>query len=161
MCTTQSISQYWTCCGQLWVRHMICGQTCDGLYHFTFCSEIDHIHLSSEAQCVSHLLPQVDCHRTVLTTSLISSTFLYLWHIFWHLRFLQPSDIYETTSDISDFSDISAPSETPNTPSNISNFYIHLQYLWNTFGHLWQIIMPCINDCAELPAENRFRLDWK
>ncbi len=25
-------------------------------------SEIDHIHLSSEAQCVSHHLPQVDCH---------------------------------------------------------------------------------------------------
>ncbi len=25
-------------------------------------SEIDHIHLSSEAQCVSHLYPQVDCH---------------------------------------------------------------------------------------------------
>ncbi len=24
------------CCGQLWVRHMICGQTCDGLYHFVF-----------------------------------------------------------------------------------------------------------------------------
>ena len=24
------------CCGQLWVRHMICGQTCDGLYHFAF-----------------------------------------------------------------------------------------------------------------------------
>ncbi len=24
------------CCGQLWVRHMICGQTCDELYHFTF-----------------------------------------------------------------------------------------------------------------------------
>ncbi len=23
------------CCGQLWVRHMICGQTCDELYHFT------------------------------------------------------------------------------------------------------------------------------
>ncbi len=20
------------CCGQLWVRHMICGQTCDGLF---------------------------------------------------------------------------------------------------------------------------------
>ncbi len=90
------------CCGQLWVRHMICGQICDGLYHFAFClvifgipfgfcfagplplrslshgpllrvhfgdslvvrlySEIDHIHLSSEAQCVSHHLPQVDCH---------------------------------------------------------------------------------------------------
>ncbi len=27
-------------------------------------SEIDHIHLSSEAQCVSHHLPQVDCHNT-------------------------------------------------------------------------------------------------
>ncbi len=26
-------------------------------------SEIDHIHLSSEAQCVSHHLPQVDCHN--------------------------------------------------------------------------------------------------
>ncbi len=25
------------CCGQLWVWHMICGQTCDGLYHFAFC----------------------------------------------------------------------------------------------------------------------------
>ncbi len=24
------------CCGQLWVWHMICGQTCDGLYHFAF-----------------------------------------------------------------------------------------------------------------------------
>ncbi len=25
-------------------------------------SEIDHIHLSSEAQCVSHHLPPMDCH---------------------------------------------------------------------------------------------------
>ncbi len=24
-----------------------------------------------------------------------------------------------------------------------------------------QIILPCINICTELPAENRFRLDWK
>ncbi len=24
------------CCGQLWVRHMVCGRTCDGLYHFVF-----------------------------------------------------------------------------------------------------------------------------
>ncbi len=84
------------CCGQLWVRHMICGQSCDGLYHFAFyfCfagplplrslshgplsrvhfgeslvirlnPEIDHIHLSSEAQCVSHLYPQVDCHMSI------------------------------------------------------------------------------------------------
>ncbi len=30
-------------------------------------SEIDHIHLSSEAQCVSHLYPQVDCHNSYLT----------------------------------------------------------------------------------------------
>ncbi len=68
------------CCGQLWVRHMFCCRTCDGLYHFTFFidpnrsslpshrlySEIDHIHLSSEAQCVSHHLPLVDC-RTQYT----------------------------------------------------------------------------------------------
>ncbi len=25
------------CCVQLWEWHMICGQTCDGLYHFAFC----------------------------------------------------------------------------------------------------------------------------
>ncbi len=33
--------------------------------HFPFrlYSEIDHIHLSSEAQCVSHLLPPGDCHN--------------------------------------------------------------------------------------------------
>ncbi len=24
------------CCGQLWVRHMVCGQTWDGLYRFAF-----------------------------------------------------------------------------------------------------------------------------
>ena len=29
---------------------------------FWLYSEIDQIHLSSEAQCVSHLYPQVDCH---------------------------------------------------------------------------------------------------
>ncbi len=118
-----------SCCGQLWLGHMVCGQTCDGLYRFAFylvnfgipfgshpiksaqarhtgvhilptgihglCfgsyfsgplpqhslhhgplsrvhfgeslvirlySEIDQIHLSSEAQCVSHHLPPVDCH---------------------------------------------------------------------------------------------------
>ncbi len=31
-------------------------------------SEIDHIHLSSEAQCVSHLLPPGDCHKIYLIT---------------------------------------------------------------------------------------------
>ena len=25
----------WDYCGQLWVWHIVCGQTCDGLYHFT------------------------------------------------------------------------------------------------------------------------------
>ncbi len=29
---------------------------------FRLYSEIDHLHLSSEAQCVSHLLPSGDCH---------------------------------------------------------------------------------------------------
>ncbi len=53
---------------------MVCGQTCDGLYRFAFYlvsfgiplglySEIDQIHLSSEAQCVSHHFPLVDCHK--------------------------------------------------------------------------------------------------
>ncbi len=48
---------------------MFAVKTCDGLYHFTFFidrfgipSEIDHIHLSIEAQCVTHHLPPVDCH---------------------------------------------------------------------------------------------------
>ncbi len=27
------------CCGQLWVRHMFCGRTCDELYLFTFCTD--------------------------------------------------------------------------------------------------------------------------
>ncbi len=51
------------CCGQVWVRHMICGQTCDELYHFTLHSEIDQIHLSIEAQCGTACLPMDDCHK--------------------------------------------------------------------------------------------------
>ncbi len=31
---------------------------------YTTYSEIDHLHLSIEAQCVSHLLPLGDCHET-------------------------------------------------------------------------------------------------
>ncbi len=30
------LSKYNLCCGQLWVWHMVCGQTCDGLYNFAF-----------------------------------------------------------------------------------------------------------------------------
>ena len=45
-------------------------KTCDGLCHFIFSidrvgipySEIDQIHLSIEAQCVTTLLPLGDCH---------------------------------------------------------------------------------------------------
>ena len=40
-------------------------------------SEIDHIHLSSEAQCVSHHLPQVDCHRLYYTSSMYIQDFLH------------------------------------------------------------------------------------
>ncbi len=34
-----AMALFWTvshvmCCGQLWVWHIVCGQTCDGLYHF-------------------------------------------------------------------------------------------------------------------------------
>ncbi len=50
-------------------------KTCDGLYHFIFSIdsvgfqpvlwtfEIDQIHLSIEAQCVTTLLPLGDCHN--------------------------------------------------------------------------------------------------
>ncbi len=67
------------CCGQLWVRHMICGRDLWWniplhIFHWSYWdslavrlySEIDHIHLSSEA----HLLPQVDCHTHSLEISL-------------------------------------------------------------------------------------------
>ncbi len=37
---------------------------------YTTYSDIDHIHFSSEAQCVSHLLPQVDCHIWYLVVTL-------------------------------------------------------------------------------------------
>ncbi len=87
---------------------MICVQTCDGLYHFAFYlvkfgipldptrssplsrvhfgeslivrlySEIDHIHISSEAQGVSHLYPQVDCHISCKT---IRTIFYYYYSI--------------------------------------------------------------------------------
>ncbi len=37
------------CCGQLWVWHIICGQTCDGLYHFAFYISILAVKLSLSA----------------------------------------------------------------------------------------------------------------
>ncbi len=76
------------CCGQLWVWHIFCGQdlwwtkplhifhwscwdTNGPLFRVRFgeslvyrlYSEIDHLHLSIEAQYVSHLLPLGDCHK--------------------------------------------------------------------------------------------------
>ena len=61
-----------TCCGQLWVWHTVCGQTCDGLYHFVIYlvilglySEIDHTYLSIEAQCVSHHYPRWTATRHI------------------------------------------------------------------------------------------------
>ncbi len=78
------------CCGQLWVRHMICSQTCDELYHLY--SEIDQIHLSSEAQCVSHHLPQVDCHKrhpcvvsNLAYLKVASILISYYWLLPWYL----------------------------------------------------------------------------
>ncbi len=58
------------CCGQLWVWHMFCGvdlwwvmppNKTHGSYWLH--SEIDHIHLSIEAQCGTACLPTGDCHR--------------------------------------------------------------------------------------------------
>ena len=34
-------------------------------------------------------------------------------------------------------------------------------FSWTLLHVLLQIILLCINVCTELPAENRFRLDWK
>ncbi len=59
------LGQFWD---NLWIPHDQAS-----LSHFgeslivRLYSEIDQIHLSSEAQCVSHQLPQVDCHRVILT----------------------------------------------------------------------------------------------
>ncbi len=86
----------WTkggCCGQLWVRHMFCGQDLWWtiplhIFHWSCWdilwipsdhmeslvvksySEIEHLHHSIEAQCVIALFPLGDCHRgQVLFTS--------------------------------------------------------------------------------------------
>ncbi len=46
-------------CGQLWVWHIVCGLTCDGLSLVNrLYSEIDQTYLSIEAQCVSHHYPR-------------------------------------------------------------------------------------------------------
>ncbi len=47
---------------------------CAYFYEVLIYSEIDHIHLSSEAQCVSHHLLLVDCHI------LVHSTFYYSYY---------------------------------------------------------------------------------
>ncbi len=52
------------CCGQLWVRHVFCGRACDELYHFPLYSEIDHIHLSSEASVSAIIYPGGLPHHT-------------------------------------------------------------------------------------------------
>ncbi len=39
-------------------------------------SEIDHLHLCSEAQCVSHLLPLGDCHTGTLSMNSINQSLL-------------------------------------------------------------------------------------
>ncbi len=42
-------------------------------------SEIDHIHLSIEAQCVSHHLPPVDCHIGIKKCGYAFDPFLDFW----------------------------------------------------------------------------------
>ncbi len=44
----------YTCCGQLWVRHMICGRTCDELYHFPF--SIDRLGIPLGSQLIKFTL---------------------------------------------------------------------------------------------------------
>ena len=42
------VNPYCLYCGQLWVRRMFCGRTCDELYHFTFCTDHFGIPLGSQ-----------------------------------------------------------------------------------------------------------------
>ncbi len=66
---------------------------------FRLYSEIDHLHLSSEAQCVSHLLPLGDCHILTSIFILMSSesitrsepTKLHVKHMQFHRWFCQIS----------------------------------------------------------------------
>ncbi len=57
------------CCGQLWVSHMICGQTCDELYHFTFLLDCFGIPLgfqpikSALARHSGVQVPVIFCHE--------------------------------------------------------------------------------------------------
>ncbi len=56
------------CCGQLWVRHMFCGWTCDELYHFGESLVLDYTQKSTISTLAVKLsvsaiiYPQVDCH---------------------------------------------------------------------------------------------------
>ncbi len=45
--TDRQTDRHTYCCGQLWVWHTVCGQTCDGLYHFVFYLVIFGIPLGS------------------------------------------------------------------------------------------------------------------
>ncbi len=55
-------------CGQLWVRHMICGQTCDELYHFTFYLIV-----------LENIVCYKDHHPFMSVESALSQWFTYGW----------------------------------------------------------------------------------
>ncbi len=70
-------------------------KTCDGLYHFIFSidrvgipfrvrlySEIDQIHLSIEAQCVTALLPLGDCHSNAFGSIHLLSVLCLFDHLY-------------------------------------------------------------------------------
>ncbi len=75
-------------CGQLWVWHIVCGQTCDGLYHFTFCliifgkstKSILALKLSVSATITPGGLPQslpmIRCHSKA-SVNKMQSTYLH------------------------------------------------------------------------------------
>ncbi len=75
-----SIPVLTNCCGQLWVRHMICGQTCDGLYHFTFYLIVLGYHAEDLASSlVVRLYSEIDHISTLAVKLSVSAIFYPRW----------------------------------------------------------------------------------
>ncbi len=73
-----------TCCGQLWVWHIVCGQTCDGLYHFAFYLVSFGIPLGS------HTIKPALARHTGVQVSLVPAkviTWSFLANQYWHLSY--------------------------------------------------------------------------
>ncbi len=64
-------------CGQLWVWHMICDQTCDGLYHFAF--YLVNFGIPTFGSLVVRLYSEID-HTYILAQNFLQHSRLYSWN---------------------------------------------------------------------------------